>query len=53
VLAEGVEAKTQLDFLAAESCDEVQGYLLGRPRPIVEYARLIGRNDAAPKQLSG
>jgi diguanylate cyclase (GGDEF)-like protein len=53
VLAEGVEAKTQLDFLAAESCDEVQGYLLGRPRPIMEYSKLIGRNDAAPKQLSG
>jgi EAL domain-containing protein (putative c-di-GMP-specific phosphodiesterase class I) len=53
VLAEGVEAKTQLDFLAAESCDEVQGYLLGRPRPIMEYSKLIGRNDAAPMQLSG
>jgi EAL domain-containing protein (putative c-di-GMP-specific phosphodiesterase class I) len=53
VLAEGVEAKTQLDFLAAESCDEVQGYLLGRPRPIMEYSRLIGRNGAAPMQLSG
>ena len=47
VLAEGVEAKTQLDFLASESCDEVQGYLLGRPRPIMEYSKLIGRNDAA------
>jgi diguanylate cyclase (GGDEF)-like protein/PAS domain S-box-containing protein len=47
VLAEGVEAKAQLDFLAAESCDEVQGYLMGRPRPITEYSELIGRNDAA------
>ncbi len=47
VLAEGVEAKAQLDFLAAESCDEVQGYLMGRPRPIMEYSELIGRNDAA------
>jgi EAL domain-containing protein (putative c-di-GMP-specific phosphodiesterase class I) len=47
VLAEGVEAKAQLDFLAAESCDEVQGYLLGRPHPIMEYSKLIGRSDAA------
>jgi hypothetical protein len=31
----------------------VQGYLLGRPRPIMEYSRLIGRDDAAPMQLSG
>jgi diguanylate cyclase (GGDEF)-like protein/PAS domain S-box-containing protein len=47
VLAEGVEAKAQLDFLAAEFCDEVQGYLLGRPHPIMEYSKLIGCNDAA------
>ena len=38
VLAEGVETKEQLAFLAREGCDEVQGYLIGRPRPIAEYA---------------
>jgi diguanylate cyclase (GGDEF)-like protein/PAS domain S-box-containing protein len=47
VLAEGVETKPQLDFLAAESCDEVQGYLLGRPHPIMEYSDLIGHDGAA------
>jgi EAL domain-containing protein (putative c-di-GMP-specific phosphodiesterase class I) len=47
VLAEGVETKQQLDFLAAESCDEVQGYLLGRPHPIAEYSDLIGHDGAA------
>jgi diguanylate cyclase (GGDEF)-like protein/PAS domain S-box-containing protein len=47
VLAEGVETKQQLDFLAAESCDDVQGYLMGRPLPIVEYSDLIGGNGAA------
>ena len=26
-----------------ESCDEVQGYLIGRPCPIAEYAALVGR----------
>jgi diguanylate cyclase (GGDEF)-like protein/PAS domain S-box-containing protein len=50
VLAEGVETKAQLDFLAAESCNEVQGYLMGRPHPILEYSELIGRKDAAAKQ---
>jgi diguanylate cyclase (GGDEF)-like protein/PAS domain S-box-containing protein len=47
VLAEGVETKAQLDFLTAESCDEVQGYLMGRPHPVLEYSELTGRNDAA------
>jgi diguanylate cyclase (GGDEF)-like protein/PAS domain S-box-containing protein len=51
VLAEGVETKAQLDFLAAESCDEVQGYLLGRPHPILEYSGLIGRSETAEAKL--
>jgi diguanylate cyclase (GGDEF)-like protein/PAS domain S-box-containing protein len=41
VLAEGVETKEQLAFLAREGCDEVQGYLIGRPRPIAEYAAVL------------
>src|SRR6202171_638717 len=51
VLAEGVETKDQLDFLTAESCDEVQGYLMGRPHPISEYSKLVGRGDAAQAKL--
>jgi predicted signal transduction protein with EAL and GGDEF domain len=53
VLAEGVETKDQLEFLAAASCNEVQGYLLGRPHPILEYSQLVGHN-ASPEaeQLS-
>jgi EAL domain-containing protein (putative c-di-GMP-specific phosphodiesterase class I) len=46
VLAEGIETQAQLDFLAAESCDEVQGYFMGRPNPISEYSKLIGRDEA-------
>ncbi len=42
VLAEGVETKEQLAFLAKESCDEVQGYLIGRPLPIGDYSGLTG-----------
>jgi diguanylate cyclase (GGDEF)-like protein/PAS domain S-box-containing protein len=53
VLAEGVETKDQLEFLAAESCNQVQGYLMGRPHPILEYSGLVGRHDAAEaEQLS-
>jgi EAL domain-containing protein (putative c-di-GMP-specific phosphodiesterase class I) len=42
VLAEGVETRNQLAFLSREACDEIQGYLVGRPCPIEEYADLIG-----------
>jgi len=38
VTAEGIETKEQLAFLTREACDDVQGYLIGRPRPIAEYA---------------
>ncbi|HEY2325812.1 MAG TPA: EAL domain-containing protein [Thermoanaerobaculia bacterium] len=31
VTAEGVETEAQLDFLRKEACEEVQGYLFGRP----------------------
>ena len=43
VLAEGVETEEELAFLAAEACDQVQGYLIGRPLPIADYAEAIGR----------
>jgi len=42
VVAEGVETESQLEFLTRESCDQVQGYLIGRPRPIDEYAEYTG-----------
>lgn len=34
VLAEGIETEGQLALLRHEGCDEVQGYLLGRPAPL-------------------
>jgi diguanylate cyclase len=43
VMAEGVETAEQLAFLTHEACDEVQGYLFGRPLPIEHYAELVGR----------
>jgi diguanylate cyclase (GGDEF)-like protein/PAS domain S-box-containing protein len=43
VVAEGVENEAQLAFLSQEACDEVQGYLIGRPMPIERYAEMTGR----------
>ncbi|HET7775229.1 MAG TPA: EAL domain-containing protein [Azospira sp.] len=34
VVAEGVETAAQLDMLATDGCDEVQGYFFSRPLPV-------------------
>lgn len=41
VVAEGVETVEQLDFLRALRCDQVQGFLLGRPMPPDDFAALL------------
>jgi len=40
VLAEGVETENELEFLRQELCDEIQGYLLGRPAMIETFRGL-------------
>jgi diguanylate cyclase (GGDEF)-like protein/PAS domain S-box-containing protein len=57
VLAEGVETNDQLKTLVREGCDEMQGYLIGRPRPIEVYADIVrhsstGVRDATPTSFS-
>jgi diguanylate cyclase (GGDEF)-like protein len=46
VLAEGVETEAQRKILSKEGCDQIQGYLIGKPLPIENYDVLVG---AAPK----
>ncbi|MTI81974.1 MAG: EAL domain-containing protein [Firmicutes bacterium] len=40
VVAEGVETEDQFDFLLEQKCNEVQGFLFGKPVP-VEQAELL------------
>jgi diguanylate cyclase (GGDEF)-like protein/PAS domain S-box-containing protein len=44
IVAEGVETQEQLSFLSDEGCDAVQGYFIGKPLPIGQYAALVGRS---------
>lgn len=37
VVAEGVETEAQRDFLIAQGCESLQGYLFGKPKHIQEY----------------
>lgn len=46
VLAEGIENSEQLAMLSVEGCDEVQGFLLGRPLPI---DRIVGTGQLTLK----
>jgi EAL domain-containing protein (putative c-di-GMP-specific phosphodiesterase class I) len=39
--AEGVETEDQLDWLRAEGCNEVQGFLFSAARPAGEIAKLL------------
>ncbi len=42
VIAEGVETEAQRAFLAREACEEMQGYLVGRPDLMERYLDLVG-----------
>ncbi len=65
VIAEGVERSDQRIFLAAQRCDQVQGYLASRPLPAQSVPRLLqlghiptgqgqyGWNDTAEPAVAG
>ena len=46
-VAEGVETEEQLELVRAAGCTEIQGYILSRPKPAGEIARLF---RSRPKQ---
>ena len=43
VVAEGVERADQLELLREAGCRHVQGYLLGRPAPLLETTVSVDR----------
>jgi diguanylate cyclase (GGDEF)-like protein len=53
VVAEGVETKEQLAFLASRKCNEVQGYLLSKPLPAHEFVLFLERQASIEDVLGG
>jgi len=39
IVAEGVEKKEQVDFLASKNCDMIQGFYFAKPMPADEYEK--------------
>ncbi|WP_404558842.1 EAL domain-containing protein [Bradyrhizobium niftali] len=50
--AEGVETTEQLDWLHAEGCSEVQGFLFSGARPSAEVAQLLVRFGARASEAA-
>ena len=46
VVAEGVEHQSQADFLAANGCDQSQGYLYSKPLPFDDLLAFLDQRDA-------
>ncbi|HEY3011393.1 MAG TPA: EAL domain-containing protein [Gemmatimonadales bacterium] len=52
VIAEGVETEAHLTLLQKQGCDEVQGYLVGRPVPADRFLdHLVRKPSSAPSPI--
>ena len=49
VVGEGVEDVAQLEFLRAEGCDQIQGFLMSEPLPAAEFERLLEDTETRAK----
>ncbi|MDO6407369.1 bifunctional diguanylate cyclase/phosphodiesterase [Pantoea phytobeneficialis] len=45
ITAEGIETEAQLNELKVLSCEEGQGYFLGRPMPLAAFRALLNQQD--------
>ena len=52
VTAEGIETPEQLASVRTLGCDEGQGYLLGRPMPATQLAKLLSAAKVKSRLLS-
>ncbi|WP_228749326.1 EAL domain-containing protein [Bradyrhizobium sp. BR 10261] len=52
VLAEGIETSAQMALLVQEGCDEMQGYLIGRPRSLLPTKRMSDASSQAHRRAA-
>jgi len=51
IVAEGVEEKEQVDFLASQNCDMIQGYYFAKPMPVADYEVRLKEGVARRDQI--
>ncbi len=51
VVAEGIEEKTQLEFLRDHGCQLIQGYIYAQPLPMKEYTELLKVTPLKPQNV--
>ena len=52
VVAEGVQARNQLNYLRSLQCDRIQGYIFSRPIPNDEFVELLKEESLTPHPVS-
>ncbi|WP_191089638.1 putative bifunctional diguanylate cyclase/phosphodiesterase [Paenibacillus spiritus] len=52
VIAEGVETRTQLDYVTEHGCDEVQGYYYYKPLPSAEMEELLRQQGLSERLVT-
>ena len=44
IVAEGIETREQVDFLAENDCDLIQGYYFAKPMPVEEFEAKVAED---------
>ena len=47
IVAEGIETREQVDFLAEKECDLIQGYYFAKPMPVEEFEVKFAEEDGS------